>query len=158
MDTKDILIFEPSKNTILFELYKIIIDNHNIIYNETKEYDTDEFSIWKKNISKDENYRILTYNSTNIIGFLSFTLINARLWISEVQIKKEFQNKGILKKLIREFLMNINNDNDSVYIHINSKNTHSKKVFEKIGFKEEGNTIYKIDVNSLKKWALENSR
>lgn len=145
-------------NNILFELYKIIIDNHNIIYNETKEYDTDEFSIWKKNISKDENYRILTYNSTNIIGFLSFTLIDARLWISEVQIKKEFQNKGILKKLIREFLMNINNDNDSVYIHINSKNTHSKKVFEKIGFKEEGNTIYKIDVNSLKKWALENSR
>lgn len=44
------------------------------------------------------------------------------------------------------------NDYHEIYIHINSNNNVSKKVFTHIGFKEKEKTIYIISINDLYKY------
>ena len=98
-------------------------------------------------------------NAFFILFLLPYNLINQidnnkKLWISEIQIKNEYKNKGILKKLIKKFvtLKQVKNFN-SVIIHINKENNLSKKAFSHIGFKLIKESIYSINLLKLIKWA-----
>ncbi len=145
-------------NNNLKEMYNILIENLLKTYptfHKDDYYNDEKFIKWSTMIKNNKNYHILAYKKENkIIGFLSYSINNKQLWISECQIKKEYINNRILKNLIKEFTA-INNiqSYDIVTIHINSNNELSQKVFKHIGFKFIGNTIYQISLEKLKKWA-----
>ena len=105
-------------------------------------------------IKTTSNYYVILYIENNqVIGFLNFCINNNKLWISEIQIKNEYKNKGILKRLTKKFvtLKQIKNFN-SVIIHINKENNLSKKVFSHIGYKLVKESIYSIDLLKLVEW------
>ena len=84
---------------------------------------------------------------------MNYSVIDNNLWISEVQIKNDYKNRGILKKLIKKFvLLEETKKYDNVTIHINDNNIVSKKVFTRIGFKPIGNTLYNISLKNMIKW------
>lgn len=147
-------------NNILKQMYSILIDNLFITYpnfldNKEKHDNQENQKRWFNMIKTTSNYYVILYIENNqVIGFLYFCINNNKLWISEIQIKNEYKNKGILKKLIKKFvtLKQVKNFN-SVIIHINEENNLSKKVFSHIGFKLIKESIYSINLLKLIKWA-----
>lgn len=147
-------------NNILKQMYSILIDNLFITYpsfldNKEKHDNQENQKRWFNMIKTTSNYYVILYIENNqVIGFLNFCINNNKLWISEIQIKNEYKNKGILKKLIKKFvtLKQVKNFN-SVIIHINEENNLSKKVFSHIGFKLIKESIYSINLLKLIKWA-----
>lgn len=152
------MIKEYSNNKeVLNKIYKIIISNLLIIYltKSKEEFDNQKnYHKWTKSITSDTNYKIIAYEEQQeILGFLSYNIVDNNLWISEVQIKDEYKNKGVLKELLSYFIKkDIVNNYHEIYIHINSNNDISKKVFTHIGFKEKEKTIYRISINDLKEY------
>lgn len=150
-------------NNILKQMYSILIDNLFITYpsfldNKEKHDNLENQKRWFNMIKTTSNYYVILYLENNqVIGFLNFCINNNKLWISEIQIKNEYKNKGILKKLIKKFvtLKQAKNFN-SVIIYINKKNNLSKKVFSHIGFKLVKESIYSIDLLKLIKWVNKN--
>lgn len=105
-------------------------------------------------IRSTKNYKVISYTvSGEVIGFLNYCIINNNLWISEVQVKNNYKNKGILKKLIRKFVsIEEVKKYDHIIIHINNNNELSKKVFTHIGFESIGKTLYRINLKDMREW------
>ena len=147
------------EENILRQMYNILIENLFITYpnflKDKNKYDNKEnYDMWTNMIKKTKNYKVITYTENDkIIGFLNYSVIDKNLWISEVQIKNDYKNRGILKKLIKKFvLLEETKKYDNVTIHINDNNIVSKKVFTRIGFKPIGNTLYNISLTNMIKW------
>ena len=138
----------------LSQMYNILIENLFITYPEfLSDRDKHDNKIlyqkWINMIKTEPGYNIITYEEENkVLGFLNYQLINKAMWICEVQVKKENKNQGILKKLLNEFFI-LNKKYKCVTIHINQNNKTSRKVFTHIGFKYIGQTIYKINMQTL---------
>ena len=100
-------------------------------------------------IKNEKDYNIITYEEGNqVLGFLSYQPIENVLWICEVQIRREYKNKKIFKRMLKKFV-SLNKKNKEVTIHINDANKISKEVFTHIGFKPVGKTVYKIEMTKL---------
>lgn len=143
-------------DNILKEMYDILITNLFITYpnflkNRDKYDNKDAYNKWTNMIKNTEDYNVLTYEDGQVLGFLNYSIIGGKLWISEVQVKEK--NKKILKKLIKEFTLL--NDFNEVIIHINDDNIISKKVFTHIGFKNMEGSLYKIKMDDLKNYVLD---
>ncbi|MBP3634914.1 MAG: GNAT family N-acetyltransferase [Bacilli bacterium] len=158
-----IKVYDGNKinDTILDQMYKILIENLFITYpsfldNRDKHDNEKNYNIWTNMIKTTENYNVIIYKENNkVFGFLNYCIIDSNLWISEVQIKDEYKNKRILKKLINKFvLIEKNRKYSTVTIHINDENILSKTVFEHIGFKSVGDTLYKINIKDLIDWSI----
>ncbi len=147
------------EENILRQMYNILIENLFITYpnflkDKNKHDNKENYDMWTNMIKKTKNYKVITYTENDkIIGFLNYSVIDNNLWISEVQIKNDYKNRGILKKLIKKFvLLEETKKYDNVTIHINDNNIVSKKVFTRIGFKPIGNTLYNISLKNMIKW------
>ena len=147
------------EDNVLRQMYNILIENLFITYpdflKEKNKHDNKEnYDMWTNMIKETKNYKVITYTENNrVIGFLNYSIIEENLWISEVQIKNDHKNRGILKKLIKRFvLLDEIKQYDSITIHINDHNNVSKKVFTHIGFKPTSNTLYKISMKDIIKW------
>lgn len=97
-------------NNITEEMYNILIENLFITYpkfleNREKHDNIHNKNKWIEMINKTPNYTVITYEEDNkVLGFLNYSIIENELWISEVQIKNEYKDKGILKNLLKEFV------------------------------------------------------
>ena len=147
------------EDNVLRQMYNILIENLFITYpdflKEKNKHDNKEnYDMWTNMIKETKRYKVITYTENNkVVGFLNYSIIEGDLWISEVQIKNDYKNKGILKKLIKKFvLLDEMKKYDSITIHINDNNSVSKKVFTHIGFKPTSNTLYKISMKDIIKW------
>ena len=146
---------------ILKQMYLILINNLFITYpsfldNKEKHDSLENQNKWFNMIRTTSNYYvILCIQNNEVIGFLNYCIDNnKKLWISEIQIKNEYKNKGILKKMIKKFIsLKQVKKFKSVIIHINKENNLSKTVFSHIGFKVIKDSIYSIDLLKLSKWA-----
>lgn len=155
-----IKIYDNNINiNVVQKMYEILIENLFITYpsflKERDKYDNkDNFNKWYLSIKNSDNYKIMIYYDNNeIIGFFNYAIIDNELWITEVQIMPFFKKKGILKQFLKQFILTINfKKYNKVYLHINSNNFISQEVFKHIGFKEEKNTIYSININDLNKY------
>lgn len=148
--------YNENKNEILNEIYNILVNNMCILYPEkNREYFDNEnnYEKWCNSILREKDYKIITYSiDKEIIGFLSYNIIDKYLWISEVQIKDEFKSKGILKSLLKHFIgLSVIRKYKEIYLHINN-NKISQEVFTHIGFKLKKDTIYTIDIINLINW------
>jgi GNAT superfamily N-acetyltransferase len=144
---------------IYSQMYCLIINNLFITYPEkleNKELMDNEknFNTLYNSIMNEPSYKIITYEKSNILyAYLAYSIIDKDLWISEIQIEPDYQGKGILKLLLKEFLSKIDtNMYQDVTISINAKNYKSQEVFKHIGFEMFKPNIYKIKLENLNKW------
>ena len=146
------------------KMYEILINNLFKTYPEflddKDKYDNkDNYNNLFNSIKTSEQYNVICLEERDlVIGYLSYSLINDELWISEIQIRDDYHGKGILRKLIGKFVsMPELNSYEYIKIHINMRNIHSQEVFGYIGFEKIGeSTIYKIDTDNLIKWNQKN--
>lgn len=146
------------------KMYEILINNLFKTYPEflddkDKHDNKDNYNNLFNSIKTSEQYNVICLEETDLlIGYLSYSVINGELWISEIQIRDDYQGKGVLRKLIGKFVsMPKLNSYEYIKIHINKTNIHSQEVFGHIGFKKIGeSTIYKIDTDNLIKWYQKN--
>ena len=146
------------------KMYEILINNLFKTYPEflddKDKYDNkDNYNNLFNSIKTSEQYNVICLEETDLlIGYLSYSVINDELWISEIQIRDDYQGKGVLRKLIGKFVsMPKLNSYEYIKIHINKRNIHSQEVFGHIGFEKIGeSTIYKIDTDNLIKWNQKN--
>ena len=146
------------------KMYEILINNLFKTYPEflddkDKHDNKDNYNNLFNSIKTSEQYNVICLEETDLlIGYLSYSVINGELWISEIQIRDDYHGKGILRKLIGKFVsMPELNSYEYIKIHINMRNIHSQEVFGYIGFEKIGeSTIYKIDTDNLIKWNQKN--
>lgn len=146
------------------KMYEILINNLFKTYPEylvekNKHDNKDNYNNLFNSIKTAEQYNVICFEEADLlIGYLSYSMINAELWISEIQIREEYHGKGVLRKLIGKFVSMPEFKNyRCVKIHINRRNVHSQEVFGHIGFEKIGeSTIYKIDTDNLINWNQKN--
>lgn len=146
------------------KMYEILINNLFKTYPEflddkDKHDNKNNYNNLFNSIKTSEQYNVICLEERDLlIGYLSYSVINDELWISEIQIREEYQGKGVLRKLIRKFVSMPEFKNyRCVKIHINRRNVHSQKVFCHMGFEKIGeSTIYKIDTDNLINWNQKN--
>ena len=105
---------------------------------------------WIKMITNNPNYHIIMYlKENNIIGFICYEYNENNVWISEIQIIKEYRYKGVVKILLSEMLKQINPNNCEKFLaSINSNNDHSINTFTHMGMKKIGD-YYEITYDEL---------
>ena len=128
-----------------YEMLDILVsfyDEFNGMNNGSK----DKYEPWINMIRNTKDYYVLLcYEKDVLIGFINYMYQDRGLMLSEIQIRKEYQNKGLLKVLLKEVKYN----NKDIYLTIHKNNKRSKSVFEHIGFKNIENNLYKISYDDL---------
>ncbi len=86
-----------------------------------------------------KNYKIITLNNKTIGCILVENHLDGVI-LEEIFIEKEYRNKGIGTKIIRDILSNHN----IVYLWVYKNNIHAHRLYEKLGFHmvEETKTRY----------------
>ncbi len=140
-------------------IYKIIINNYfdrnKELISKRKEIDTKEaYNNWVNTILNTKDYNILLYYIDNsLAGFIAFMYTDKELCLSEVQLEKQYKNKGYLKNMLREVIKVSNKERyNMIYGTINKNNLLSKQVFTHIGFKNVYNNRYEISIDELNSW------
>lgn len=136
-------------DSISKQMYSIISSNMSNIVESNSTY-----NIWLNNCIKNNSIKtIICFINNTVIGYLQYTYNNKDIVLSEIQILKEYQGKGILKRLLKEFVSKINISFDSIITcHINPNNFKSKAVFKHIGFENTVDNIYAISFKKLLAW------
>lgn len=145
----------------MFELYsynnKIKKDKYEIIYEFTldnyREINKDmedskvAHDVWVNTITNTKDYYILVYYIN------SYMYIDKGLCLSEVQIRKQYQNKGILKVLLKELINRCDkNRSNNICGTISFYNKKSIDIFTHIGMINTNNRWYEISCDNLLKW------
>lgn len=135
------------------KIYKILINNY--YKNNDKIIKDEKYYNYKKLLLNTNNYYILIYIiDKKIVSFICYMYIEEGLMLSEVQIKKEYQGKLGILKIMLKYVYEICDKHKAKYVlgTINDKNEKSKQVFTHIGFKKEKGILYKIPVENLIEW------
>ena len=128
-----------------------------------------ENHITKENLSKNGgtlNYNNLTYNSDILlvasdngipIGYNSIVKYNKGLYIYQIAVKKEYQNKGIGTLMLKKAIEIAEEQNTFVTAHVMNYNIASQKMFLNLGFKKidedkkTGNGFYALNQLKIKR-------
>ena len=134
------------------EMLEIITKFYNNV-NECN-YSDEDCNKWVKLIRNTKDYHVLLcYKGKTLIGFINYTYMNKDVMISEVQIREEYQGKGVLKELLKEVINNTKRKKVEYFLGtISNKNNKSQSVFTHIGFKLGEDNIYRITREDLINW------
>lgn len=134
------------------EMLEIITKFYNNLNNVT--YSDEDCSKWIKLIRNTKDYHVLLcYKGKTLVGFINYTYMNKDVMISEVQIREDYQGKGVLKSLLNEVINNTKRKKIEYFLGtISKKNIKSQNVFTHIGFKLGDDNIYRISREDLVNW------
>lgn len=143
------------------KLFDILADNMTKIAptgNSRKE----DYKCWYEAVSfglqKEERQVILIKDSENIIGFFQYCINTDTLMMEEIQIKPEFQGKGLVRRLYDFVNRNIRKDFEFVEAYANVSNIRSMGMLGKfglsnIGLNKNGHSYrFKGTRETLEKW------
>ena len=147
---------EANKKDIDRNLLKLYIEAFNMHYEKRR----DIFAKKKEETLKEELANMLNNeeekvfvieNDKEIIGYISIKINNKTtksIWIDELMIDKDYQNKGYGKSLINK-VYQYAEENNCKRIELNcwSFNENAKNFYHKQGFKEQ-RVIYEKNINS----------
>ncbi len=147
------------------KLFNILADNMAVIAptgNSRKE----DYKCWYKAVGaglrKKERHIILIKDNDTIIGFFQYYINSDALMMEEIQIKPEYQGRGLVRELYAFADSNIKTDVEFVEAYANTKNTRSIGMLEKFGLKSIGlnkngcSYHFKGRKTDLKKWYEKN--
>ena len=119
------------------------------------------------------NYSNLTYDSYILllaidngvpVGYNSIVVYEKGLYIYQIAVKKEYQNKGIGTLMLKKAIEIAKKHNTNVTAHVMNYNIASQKMFLKLGFqkvdedKKTGNGFYYLGIEKIKAGNKENNR
>jgi dTDP-4-amino-4,6-dideoxy-D-galactose acyltransferase len=106
------------------------------------------YQIWVDALINDKNYRLIIAktNDENIIGFLSYKIIEKEYKIDFMSIEEGYKKKGVGKALLQKTYVNINEkDFKSIITEIHAANIGAYNFFISHGFKvKEAFEIYHV--------------
>ena len=147
------------------EIKKIEIGTHNFY----RACDYIETHITKENLSINGgtlNYSNLTYDSDILliafdndipVGYNSIVRYDGGLYIYQIAVKKEYQNKGIGTLMLKKAIEIAEEQNTFVTAHVMNYNIASQKMFLNLGFKKidedkkTGNGFYALNQLKIKR-------
>jgi len=138
---------------------KLAIKTYKNAFGETMS----EKELQKSLKSRDESYFrsvidkdiiIIAQDDDQIIGFIQFGTVsydsfptsNKDMELKKIYIDKNYQGKGIGKKLMNAMLThNRLNDIENIYLDVFAKNEEALGLYKKFGFQVIGKTPFKVD-------------
>lgn len=118
------------KNKINESDYNQVFDIMSSFYG--KSVTKESFDKWLENMSNIKDYYfLLCYKENTLVGFINYMYTKEGLMLSEVQVRREYQNKGILILMLNYMMSNC----DSLFKHL--------------GFKLVKDNLYKISKDDL---------
>ena len=145
--------------------YKIwVIDSNDETFKETCNYIEENITIENLVINGGTlNYHGLTYQSEvlilislndEIIGYNSLVVYDNTLYVYQIAVKKEYQQKGIGTLLMEKAIELASSRNMDVTANVMEYNTNSKNMFLRLGFTKlgemDGNGYYRLSQPSKK--------
>lgn len=87
------------------------------------------------NLTYESDFLILCVNSQKPIAFCSLVILdNADIYVYQIAVKKEYQKRGIGKKMIEISQRLASNLGVNVSAHVKEYNISSQRMFESCGF------------------------
>lgn len=141
-------IFRPCTLDDFDFLFKLKKQNFKLYIEKNWGWDDEE----QKNILKEdlkvhlEHKRIILLNDKPIGIYVTHFTDNGELYINEISILKEYQNKGIATDIISKQLKENENKGIRTILQV-FKNNPAKKLYERLGFKvyNETETHYQME-------------
>lgn len=143
------------------EIFNILADNMTEIAptGNTRE---DDYKCWYQSVSdglkRDERQIILIKDNDIIIGFFLYYTNENTFMMEEIQLKPDYQKKGIFRKLYGFLIPSISEDIKFIEAYANITNHKSIGILEKMGLSKIGmnrngrSYHFKGVYNDLLKW------
>lgn len=96
-----------------------------------------------------EQKRIIIINNKMVGSYSVHTTENGDLFINEISILKEYQNKGIGRKILEEQLKKNHEKGIRTILQV-FKDNPAKKLYERLGFKVYGETETHYQMENMK--------
>lgn len=122
-------------------LFDILADNMQVIAptGNTREED---YKCWYEGVGdglkRTERQIVLIKDADSIVGFFQYYTNEDTFMMEEIQLKPEYQGKGVLRELYGFILNNIENDLEYIEAYANVNNQKSIGILEKFGLSNIG--------------------
>ncbi len=123
------------------DIFNILADNMTIIAptGNTREED---FNLWFDSVGnglkRAERQIVLIKDNDNIIGFFQYYTNENTFMMEEIQLKPEYQGKGVFRALYGFVILHIREDIDFVEAYANISNSKSICILGKLGLTNIG--------------------
>ena len=123
------------------KIFCILADNMEVIAptGNTRE---DDYKCWYEGVSnglkRDERQIVLIKDADSIIGFFQYYTNADTFMMEEIQLKPEYQGKGIFRKLYGFLIPNIKEDIKFVEAYANIANHKSIGILKELGLSKIG--------------------
>lgn len=114
----------------------IDIDILDLIHTENmKDYVEKNYS-WNPQLFRDrfisDEYQVIEIDNI-VIGFMKIISSEAKIYLGEIQISKDFQNQGIGTSLIQSVIQEARSNNKKLWLKV-LKGNPAKKLYQRLGF------------------------
>lgn len=143
------------------EIFNILADNMTAIA-PTDNSREEDYKCWyeamRSGLQRAERQIILIKDNEKIIGYFQYNINTDTIMMEEIQIKSEYQGKGIVRELYSFVDSNIKTDIEFVEAYANISNIRSIGMLRKfglsgIGLNKNGHSYhFKGEKSDLKKW------
>ncbi len=122
-------------------LFDILADNMQVIAptGNTREED---YKCWYEGVGdglkRAERQIVLIKDADSIVGFFQYYTNEDTFMMEEIQLKPEYQGKGVLRELYGFILNNIENDLEYIEAYANVNNQKSIGILVKFGLSNTG--------------------
>lgn len=159
------LSFEYLNNTdfsaVAVDIFDILADNMTAIA-PTGNAREEDYSCWYAGLTDalelDSRQLIIIKDSGNIIGFFQYSVNNNTFMMEEIQLRPEYQGKGVFRALYGFVIRHISAETEFVEAYANIGNGKSIGILQKFGLQNIGRNKngrsyhFKGSYSSLLKW------
>lgn len=132
---------KPDFPKVAQEIFDILADNMTVIAPTGNSRERD-FELWldavNGGLQKEERQIILVKDNENLIGFFQYFTNADSFMMEEIQLKPDYQGKGIFRALYGFILNNIKADLKFVEAYASINNQKSIAILEKFGLSNIG--------------------
>jgi len=102
----------------------------------------DDYRSWfcglKRELEREQRKVILIYSDNELIGFFQYNIDNNNLIMEEIQIRPDWQGKGIFRALYGFLISNLPPEIQNVEAYANKKNIKSQEILRHLGLNIDG--------------------
>lgn len=139
MDVSIGFLSKASAEEYLPQLFDILYENMSVIApsGESREED---WRIWHGAVApalqKEPRQILLIRDGAEIIGYFQYYVNNGVFMMEEIQLRPEYQGRGIFRLLYRRLAELIPGDTKTVEAYAHEQNTRSRAILHRLGLNE----------------------
>mgnify|MGYP000866731866 CR=1 FL=1 len=123
------------------DIFGILAANMSEIAPTGNSYE-DDYKSWycalKEGLKKEQRQIILIYSENELVGFFQYYLDDGNLVMEEIQIRSDWQGKGIFRALYGFLISNLPSGIRNVEAYANKKNIRSQRILKRLGLNIDG--------------------